>query len=170
MKIKYVEGLEVQQANEVCILKAIRAQQQDLEYQFHRRQTAIEDPVVIPDDTDKSDKKVMMQMAGSGPDDQEPLLPSVEHIGYKSANLGNAKKAGGVDMTESGVSANKTGNHMDESMEVEDGIRAPDTVPTKSLNISVGGLGGIGGLGGASKIAKTDAVPAKSSDILVGGL
>ncbi len=111
-----------------------------------------------------------MRMAGSGLDDQKPLVLSIEHIGYKLANLGNAKNAGGVDVIKSGVSANETGEHMDESIEVEDGVGAPDAVTTKSSDISVWGLGGVGGLGGASKIAETDAVTVKSSDILVEGL
>ncbi len=111
-----------------------------------------------------------MQMAGSGPDDQEPLVPTVEHIGYKSANLGNVKNTGGVNMTESGVSANETGKHMDESMEVKDRVGTLDAVATKSSDIYVRGLGGVGGSGSASKIAETDAVTAKSLDILVGGL
>ncbi len=170
VEIKYIEGLEIQRANKAYILKAVHALQRVLEHQLCRRQTAVQDPVIIPDDTDKSDKEAMMQMAGLGPDDQEPLIPSVKHIGYKLANLGNAKNAGGVNMTESGVSANKTGEYMDESMEVEDRVRAPDAVTTKSLDISVGGLGGVGGLGSASKIAETDAVTAKSSDVSIRGL
>ena len=111
IEIKYVEGLEVQRANEARILKAVRAQQRDLEHQLCRRQTAVEDPVVIPDDTDESDEEAMMRMAELGPDDQEPLVPSVEHIAYRPANLGNAKNAGGVNVTGSGVSTHETGEH-----------------------------------------------------------
>ncbi len=108
-------------------------------------------------------------MAGSGSNDQELLLPFVEHIGYKPANLGNVKNVGGVNVTESEVSANETGKYIDKSKEVEDGIGAPDAVATKSSDISVGDWGGVGGLGGASKIAEMDAVAAKSLDVLVRG-
>ncbi len=132
-----------------------------------------------------------MQIAASGPDNQEPLKLSIKYISYKPANLRNAKNASGIDMTESGVSVNKTGKHMDESVE---GFGALDAVATKSLNVFVGGLRdvrgsentfkitdtdivavksldiSVEGLGGDFKIAKTDTVAAKSSDILVGGL
>lgn len=46
----------------------MRAQQQDLKHQLCRRQTVMEDLIVILDHTDKSDKEAMMQMAELGPD------------------------------------------------------------------------------------------------------
>ena len=49
------------------------------------------DPVVISDDTYESDEEAMMQIARLGPDDLEPLVPSVKYIGYRLANLRNAK-------------------------------------------------------------------------------
>lgn len=111
-----------------------------------------------------------MQMAESGPDDQEPLVPSVKHIGYKPANLENTKNAGDVNVMESRVSANKTGKHMDKNIEVEDEFGAPDTVATKSSDISIRGLGGVEGSEDTFKIAEIDTVAAKSLDISVGGL
>lgn len=110
-------------------------------------------------------------MAGSGLDDQEPLVPSVKYISYRPANLRNTKNAGGVDVTESGVSTNETSKHKDKNIVwVEDGGGAPDAVATKSLDISVGGLGGVGGLENVFKIAEIDVVSGKSLDVLVGDL
>ena len=109
----------------------------------------------------------MIQMAGSCPDDQKPLVLFVEHNGYKPANLGNAKTVGGVDMMEIRVSANEMGEYKNESMEAEDRVGASDIVATKSLNVSVGSLGDVEGLESASRIAKTDVVAAKSLDISV---
>lgn len=112
----------------------------------------------------------MMQMAGSSPNNQESLLLSVEYIGYKPTNLRNAKNAGGIDMTESEVSANESDKHMNESIEVEDRVKTSDAVVIKSLNVSVGGLTGVKSSRDTSKITKMDAITAKSLDISVGGL
>lgn len=60
MEIKYVEGLEVQRVNKARILKAVCTKQQDLEHQLRRCQTTVENPFVIADEIDKSDKKVMI--------------------------------------------------------------------------------------------------------------
>lgn len=170
MEIKYIEDLEVQQANKTRILKAVRIQQQDFEHQLCCRQTTVQDPVVIPNDIDKSDKEAMIRMAGSGADDQELLVPSVGYINYKPTNLGNTKNVDSVNVTQSGVSTNKIGKHMDKSMEIEDKVKAPDVVATKRLNISVGSLEDVGSLRYAFKIAETDVVTAKSLNISVKGL
>lgn len=85
----------------------------------------------------------MIQMAGSGLNNQELLLPFVEHIGYKPANLGNKKNVGSVNGTKSGVSTNETGKYMDESKKVEDGVGVLDAVAIKSSDISIRDLGGI---------------------------
>ncbi len=169
MEIKYVEGLEVQQANEACIFKALRVQQQDFEHQLYCYQTVVKDLIVIPDGINESDKEVIMRMAGLGLDNQELLVLSVEYIGYRPAKLRNTKIVGDIDMTETGVSANETGKYNDKSMEIEDGVGAPDTVAAKSSDVSVESLRGVKGLESVSKITKTNTVATKSLDILVGG-
>ena len=73
-------------------------------------------------------------------------------------------------MTGSEMSAHETSKHKDESIEVEDGAAAPDAVVAKSLDILVRDVGDVEALGNAFKIAKIDAVAAKSLDISVGGL
>lgn len=165
VEIKYVESLEVQRANEARILKAVRTQQRDLDYQLRRRQTAVEDPVVIPDDSDES---VADGMVGLGADDQELVIPSVEHIGDRQpANLEGTKNAGeGISVAESGVGANEAGeNKIGESMAIEDEAGGPDVVAAKSLEVPVGGSGGpyvaakilevpVGGSEGATKSAE----------------
>lgn len=94
----------------------------------------------------------------------------MKHIGYRPANLEDTKNASGVNVTGSGISTNKTGKPKDKSMEVEDRAGAPDAVAANSSDISVRGLVGIGGLKSAFKIAETDAIANKSSNVLVGGL
>ncbi len=94
----------------------------------------------------------------------------MEHIGYKPANLKNAKNTGGVYVTESRMSANETAKHINKSIEVEDGVRVPDAIVTKSLDIFIESLGGVEDSEGAFKIAEMDAIATKSLDVLVGGL
>lgn len=68
------------------------------------------------------------------------------------------------------MSANKMGEHKDEGMEVEDGTGVLDAVVAKSLDIYIRALGGVEGSGGAFKIAETDTVATKNLDVSVGGL
>lgn len=104
----------------------------------------------------------MIQIAGQTLDNQELLVLSIEHIGYKPANLGNAKNADGIDIIESGVSTNKTGKYMDESIEVKDKVEIFDIITTKSLDISVGVSES------TFKIRKINIITVKNLDVLVG--
>lgn len=112
----------------------------------------------------------MIQITRLDPDDHEPLIASVQHISDKPVILGNAKKTGGIYMTESIMISNKTDKHKNKGIEIKDRARAPDTVNAKSLDVFVGGLGGVEDLKHTFKIAKTDRIAAKSLDVLVRGL
>lgn len=162
--IKYVESLEVKRAAKSHILRAVRAQQQDMEHQLRRRQAAVEDPVLITDSDESEAERVggmVRSGMGPGPDDQEPLIQSVEHAGAKNASKG---KGEGVGVTENGESVHKSGEHtkVEEGMEVEvagktlveDRAGGPNAIAGKSLVEDRAG--------GPAEVAD------KSSDVTVG--
>lgn len=99
--------------------------------------------------------------------DQKLLVSSMEHIGYKLANLGNAKNAGKVHVTESGVNANETGKYMNKDMKFKNRIRVSNIIVAKSSDIFIESLKDFEGLEGTYKITKTDLIATKSLDVSV---
>lgn len=88
---------------------------------------------------------------GPGPDDQEPLIKSVEQAGAKNAGEGEGE---GVGVTENGESAHESGEHtkVEEGMEVEvagkslveDRARGPNAIAGKSsVEDRAGGPAGV---------------------------
>ena len=161
--IKYVESLKVKRAAKSRILRAVHAQQQDMEHQLQCRQAAVEDPVLITDSDESKAEKVgemVRSGMGPGPDDQELLIQSVEHAGAKNVGKGNGE---GVGVTENGESAHESGEHtkVEEGMEIE--------VTGKSLvENRAGGPNAIAGKSLVENRAGEPAgVPDKSLDVML---
>ena len=158
--IKYVESLEVKRAAESRILRAVRTQQQNMGHQLQRRQAVVEDPVLITDsDENEAEKVGEMVRSGMrpGPDDQEPLIQSVEYASAKNVGKGKSK---GVDVTENPESTHKSGKHtkVEEGMEVEVAGKSLVKDRAKGLNRIAGKSLVENRAGGPAKVANKSLV------------